>query len=240
MPQSRPVLVLKTGSTFDDLAARRGDFEHWTAHGMGLAPGQWVCADVRRGEPLPDPATLAGCVITGSHDMVTDDADWMLDAGRWLVRAVDAGLPLLGICFGHQLMAHALGGRAAYHPDGPEIGTVTVTTTAHAADDPLFGALPREFAAHVTHSQTALSLPPGAVVLAASGHDAHQGFRLGQHAWGVQFHPEFDAGATRHYVTAQAARIADHGGDPEAVRAQVRETPEAAALLRRFAACCLG
>lgn len=235
-----PMLILKTGSTFDGLAAVRGDFEHWTAQAMGLDPGQWVRADVRLGEPLPDPARLAGCVITGSHHMVTDDADWMLAAGRWLSLAMDAGLPLLGICFGHQLMAHALGGRAAYHPDGPEIGTVAVTLTAQAADDPLFSAMPPVFPAHVTHSQTALALPPQSVILATSDHDPHQAFRLGSRAWGVQFHPEFDAEATGHYVTAQAAKIVAHGGDPEAVRASVRETPESADLLRRFAGYCLG
>ncbi|ADU64044.1 MAG: glutamine amidotransferase [Pseudodesulfovibrio sp.] len=239
MPSSRPILVLKTGSTFDHLIPARGDFEHWTARGMGLAPDQWICADVRRGDPLPDPAILTGCVITGSHDMVTDDADWMLTTGRWLAGAVDAGLPMLGICFGHQLMAHALGGRADYHPDGPEIGTVPVTLTHEAARDPLFSSLPPVFAAHVTHSQTASVLPPACVVLAASDHDRHQAFRLGRHAWGVQFHPEFDAEATRHYVTAQAAKIAAHGNDPDALRDSVRETPESADLLRRFAAYCL-
>jgi len=240
MPAPRPLLILKTGSTFDDLAAARGDFEHWTAEAMGLVSGQWVCADVRNAIAPPDPAGLAGCVVTGSHDMVTDDAGWMLAAGRWISRAVDAGLPVLGICFGHQLMAHALGGRAAYHPDGPEIGTVDVALTADAAADPLFSAMPPRFAAHVTHSQTALVLPPGSVVLATGDHDPHQAFRLGSSAWGVQFHPEFDAEATRHYVTAQAARLAAHGADPDAVLAAVRDTPESTGLLRRFAEYCLG
>ncbi|MUM76727.1 glutamine amidotransferase [Pseudodesulfovibrio sp. F-1] len=240
MAAPRSVLILKTGSTFDDLAAARGDFEHWTAQAMGLTSGQWLCADVRNGMSPPDPTAVAGCVITGSHDMVTDDADWMLAAGSWLSRAMEAGLPLLGICFGHQLMAHALGGRAAYHPGGPEIGTVDVTLTAQAADDPLFSALPSVFAAHVTHSQTAIALPSGSVVLAASGHDPHQAFRLGPNAWGVQFHPEFDAEATRHYVTAQAAKLAAHGADHDTVLASVRETPESTGLLRRFAEYCLG
>jgi GMP synthase (glutamine-hydrolysing) len=239
MLSPRPILVLKAGSTFDHLIPAKGDFEHWTAQGMGLAPDQWICADVRRGEPLPDPATLAGCVVTGSHDMATDDADWMLATGRWLAAAMDAGLPMLGICFGHQLMAHALGGRADYHPDGPEIGTVPVTLSHEAARDPLFASLPPVFAAHVTHSQTASVLPPGSAVLATSDHDRHQAFRLGRHAWGVQFHPEFDAEATRHYVTAQAAKITAHGNDPDAVRASVRDTPESASLLRLFAGYCL-
>jgi GMP synthase (glutamine-hydrolysing) len=240
VPAANPILILKTGSTFDELVRTRDDFEHWTASGMGLESGQVSFADVRRGDPLPAPEELAGCVVTGSHDMVTDDADWMLATGRWLALAHEAGLPLLGICFGHQLMAHALGGRAGYHPRGPEIGTVTLTLTPEAADDPLFSQLPAAFPAHVTHSQTALTLPPNSTVLAASDHDPHQAFRLGRHTWGVQFHPEFDAEATRHYTRAQAAKIAEHGGDVQATLAAVTDTPHSAGLLRLFADYCRG
>jgi GMP synthase (glutamine-hydrolysing) len=236
MANTDPILIIKTGSTFDDLTAARGDFEHWTAAGLGT--DHWLCVDVRRGQPLPDPASVAGCVITGSHDMITDQTDWMRQTGRWVAQALTAGLPMLGICFGHQLMAHALGGRAAYHPDGPEIGTVSLTLTEAAGTDPLFAGLPATFAAHVTHSQTALVMPPGGVVLAASAHDPHQAFRLGPSAWGVQFHPEFDAQATRVYVQAQADTIRAHGGDPATAAASVCDTPESASLLRRFTVFC--
>ena len=232
-------LIIKTGGTYDDYAAENGDFEDWTAKGMGLSPEQWACVDVRTGASLPDPAGFAGLAVTGSHDMVTDDLPWIAPTMAWLADAVRAGHPVFAICFGHQLLAHALGGRAGYHPDGPEIGTVDVTPAPAAARDPLFSALPAPFPAHVTHSQTALTLPPQAVPLARSTHEAHQAFRLGDCAWGVQFHPEFDERITRVYTLAQADKLAAQGKNAEEVAKTVRPTPESAGLLRAFARFCL-
>ena len=76
------------------------------------------------------------------------------------------GLPLLGICYGHQLLAHALGGEVAYNPAGRESGTVHIDLHPHAQDDPLFSALPLKFTAHATHVQTVARPPEGATVLA--------------------------------------------------------------------------
>ena len=178
-------------------------------------------------------------MITGSHDMVTDALPWIADTAAWIRRAVDAGLPLLGICFGHQLMADALGGRADYHPGGVEIGTADITRTRASAEDPLFRGLPEVFPGHVTHSQTALKLPEGATLLATGSHDPHQAFRVGSSAWGVQFHPEFDAPAIREYIARREAELAASGRDVAAIRATVRDTPHSASLLKRFADYCL-
>ena len=233
-------LIIKTGSTFEDITRTKGDFEDWTAATMELAPDQWRSVNVQQGETLPDSADCIGCVITGSHDMITEGTDWMLATTQWVGEAVKAGLPTLGICFGHQLMADALGGKAAYHPDGLEIGTVDITLTDAASEDPLFAQLPTIFPAHVTHSQTALELPPDAVLLAASDHDEHQAFRFGKHAWGLQFHPEFDAEATRFYIDCLRKVIVKQGKDGDAIFAGVEETPVSAGVLRGFVRYCLG
>jgi GMP synthase (glutamine-hydrolysing) len=232
------ILIVKTGGTFADYAAERGDFEDWTAQGMALADGSWTSVDVRGGESLPEPADYAGGVITGSHDMVTDPLPWIADTAAWIRRAVAAGLPLLGICFGHQLMADALGGRADYHPGGLEIGTADITRSGASDGDPLFCGLPEVFPGHVTHAQTALKLPEGATLLATGSHDPHQAFRMGESAWGVQFHPEFDAPAIREYIRRRGADLGEQGCDVAAIRATVRDTPESASLLRRFADYC--
>lgn len=231
-------LIIKTGGTFESYAKKRNDFEHWTARGMGLDSAWWDCVDVQSGESLPAPATYAGCVITGSHDMVTDDAPWMQDTKAWIRSAYSSELPLLGICFGHQLMADALGGKADYHPDGLEIGTTDVTLNDTGKADPLLGSLPTTFKAHVTHSQTVLELPPEAIPLAANSHDSHQAFRMGEHAWGLQFHPEFDAEAIRYYIGELSDKIEGQGDDADAIAASVDETPDSAAILRRFVDYC--
>lgn len=234
----KPFLIIKTGGTFADYAVTNGDFEDWTARAMGLENGQYEVVNVQAGEPLPSPADYAGCVMTGSHDMVTDKAGWMNRTGLWVAEAVAAGLPLIGICFGHQLMAEVLGGESGFHPDGPEIGTMEIRLTGEAAADPLFSLLPQTFPGHATHSQCALRLPAEAVLLAASDHEPHQAFRFGDCAWGVQFHPEFDAEATRHYVREQKGKILANGDDVEALLKGVRETPESTGLMAKFVEFC--
>ncbi|WP_319582313.1 glutamine amidotransferase [uncultured Pseudodesulfovibrio sp.] len=231
-------LIVKVGGTFADYAAERGDFEDWTVRGMSLAESEWETVNPQNGANLPDPAGFAGAVITGSHDMVTDGTPWITDTAAWVRRAVDAGLPLLGICFGHQLMADALGGKADYHPDGVEIGTANITRTRASEEDPLFRDLPEVFPGHVTHSQTALKLPQGATLLATGSHDPHQSFRVGESAWGVQFHPEFDAPAIHEYISRREADLAASGRDVAAIRATVRDTPQSASLLKLFANYC--
>lgn len=229
--ERRPILIVKTGNTLDALRGQQGDFEDWITRGLGADAGAIEVCDPRNGTLLPEPDTQRAVIITGSHEMVSHRAPWSECTAEWLARCVQAEVPVLGICYGHQLLAHAMGGTVDFHPGGLEIGTVPLHLAATAQDDPLFAGLPEQFPVQVIHRQSALQLPPGAVPLAANAHEPHQAFRIGRCAWGVQFHPEFDAAAMRGYVQAQAPNL----DDPNAIAAQVRPTPEAASLLGRFA-----
>ena len=231
----RPLAIIKVGDTFEPLRARRGDFEHWIAAGLGDTPLPVVVLDPRRGDTLPDPATLSGAIVTGSHAMVSHREPWSESTGAWLRQLVARHTPVLGICFGHQLLADALGGEAGDHPVGMEIGTVQVELKPEAADDPLTRGLPQRFDAHVVHRQSALRLPEGAVLLAGNAFEATQAFRIGDSAWGVQFHPEFDDEIMRGYVEHLGQPLCAEGLDPGAVQARVKPTPAAAGLLERFA-----
>ncbi|WP_285412305.1 glutamine amidotransferase [Variovorax sp. efr-133-TYG-130] len=230
-----PLVIVKVGGTFDALRARRGDFEHWVADGLGTQTLPILVIDPRRGDTLPDPVQVAGVVVTGSHAMVSHREPWSETTAAWLAKAVALDTPVLGICYGHQLLAHALGGEAGNHPGGAEVGTVTVSLTEAAATDPLLGGLPAQFPANAVHWQSALRLPEGAVPLAASAHEPVHAFRAGKHAWGVQFHPEFDAEAMRGYIDNLRGELTAMGADPQALRNGVSETGAAASLLGRFA-----
>jgi GMP synthase (glutamine-hydrolysing) len=230
----KPLLIAKTGGTFPDFARRHGDFEAWFARGLGLPRQRLHVVAAHREEALPGFGGISGVVITGSHAMVTDRALWSETLAAWLAGAVASGLPVLGVCFGHQLLAHALGGRVDYHPAGPEVGTVTVELTPAARDDVLLGALPAAFAAHATHAQSVLDLPPGAVHLAGNAYEPHHAFRVGRWAWGIQFHPEFDTEVMCTYAKARKHRGDCPACDWDAVLSSVRETPESAGVLRRF------
>lgn len=227
------LLILKTGSTFPSLASAHGDFEDWIQQGLGTSPFPIQVVDARH-EPIPEPQSLAGVVITGSHAMVSEREAWSEKVAAWLRTAVQAQLPVLGICYGHQLLAHCLGGAVGYHPQGIEIGSVDVRLQPTAATDPLLRTLPQAFPAHVVHKQSVRTLPEGAVLLAGNAHEPHQAFRVGPAAWGVQFHPEFSPAAMRGYIQQLSPELRDDGHDPATLEAGVIDTPVAASVLQNF------
>ncbi|HCY87085.1 MAG TPA: glutamine amidotransferase, partial [Desulfobacteraceae bacterium] len=147
---------------------------------------------------------------------------------------------VLGICYGHQILARAMGGAVDYHPGGAEIGTVDIHCLPEAGKDVLFNDLPPVFKGHVVHSQTVTRLPEGAVLLARNEFEPHHGFRVGERAWGVQFHPEFSVPATRGYIHHMTATIQNQGKDRDMLLAALEETPYPAGLLRRFGRLAVG
>ena len=239
MPQT-PLLILKTGSAHAHIREVMGDFDDWIATGLRAGGATAVETHDAQSGTLPrPPGDYAGVVLTGSHAMVSEREPWSEALVPWLQAAVAAGTPVLGICYGHQLLAHALGGEVAHHPEGVEIGTVSVQRHAAAAQDPLLGDLPDAFDAQATHWQSVRRLPPGAVLLAGNAFEPHHAFRVGRNAWGVQFHPEFSDEALRSYLDGLGPVLAREGRDAQQIAAALRPTPEAASVLPRFARLAL-
>ncbi len=230
------VLLLQVGHTFEELALVRGDYDLWFREGLGLDECELEVARVVDGADVPRTYDYDGVVVTGSAAMVTDREPWSEASAAFLAGAVDAGVPVLGVCYGHQLLAHALGGLVGYNPAGRNVGSTELELTSHAADDSLFGGARAPVFVHVSHSQSVLQLPAEAVLLARCERDPHSAFRVGERVWGVQFHPEFDAEIARAYIELRAATIAGEGLDPEALLRGVRAQNEGPALLRRFRA----
>jgi GMP synthase (glutamine-hydrolysing) len=233
MPSRRPFLIVQTGQPLPSLRRHRG-FAHWIRTAAGLAASETEVVDVEGGDALPGHASYAGILVTGSGAMVTERRDWSERAADWLRSAAHDDAPVFGICYGHQLLAHALGGRVGDNPRGREMGTVAVAMRAAAAEDPLFRGLPQPFMAQATHLQTVLDPPPGAEVLATSALDDCQAFRWGQRAWGVQFHPEFSGTHMRGYVHARRDALAGEGFDPVRTLREVRAAPHARRVMQRF------
>ena len=231
----RKILIVKTGSTLPSLNARKGDFEHWTLSGMGVNGGEAQVVDVTRGEPLPAFDALSGVVVTGSHSMVTEHLDWSERTAQWLAGVVEQRVLTLGICYGHQLLAYALGGEVGDNPRGREYGTAEIRLAEQANQDKLLGGLPDPLKVQVCHTQSVLRLPAGAVGLASGARDDHQAFRVGEWAWGVQFHPEFDADVVRAYIHHMRALLAAEGQDPEALISGTVDMPQGGEILKRFA-----
>ena len=230
---TQPFLILETGQPVASMRRHRG-FPHWIRVAAGLHPDDAIAVNVQAGEALPSREGFAGTIITGSGAMVTDRADWSERTSAWLRDAAHAGMPLFGICYGHQLLAHALGGEVGDNPAGREMGTIDLQLHPPAAKDSLFAGLPPRFPAQATHLQTVLRLPDCATVLAQSVHDACQAFRWGERAWGVQFHPEFSAGHMRGYVQARHEALAREGRCAKQLSRNITAAPHSRRVLRRF------
>lgn len=232
------MLILKTGSALPSIRKQWGDFDHWIMAHAGLNREDSVVVDAATIEELPAHNDFCGVIITGSPAMVTDNSPWIKRAAKWISGTVGNRIPLFGICFGHQLLAHAMGGEVDDHPGGREIGTVSVHLTPAGQRDTLFGGMPATFPAHTTHAQTIIKLPPGAHCLASNPFEAHHAFRIGPSAWGVQFHPEFSVEVMHAYINAHSAKSTTEGGALSALQAGVTGTAAASALLRKFNAYC--
>jgi GMP synthase (glutamine-hydrolysing) len=229
-----PFLILETGQPVASMRRYRG-FPHWIRVAAGLGGREAMAVDVERGAEPPSHHAFAGVIITGSGAMVTDRHPWSERTAAWLGDAARAGVPVLGICYGHQLLAHALGGEVGDNPAGREMGTIELETVPPAAaSDALFAGLPARFPAQATHLQSVLRMPEGATLLARSAGDACHAFRWGEAAWGVQFHPEFSTTHMRGYVHARREALAREGRDPAGMAAAVAAAPHARRVLRRF------
>jgi GMP synthase (glutamine-hydrolysing) len=138
----------------------------------------------------PRPVDDYGAVLVFGGAMHADQEGshpWLRDEHFFIERLLDLHVPLLGVCLGAQLVAKAAHA-SVYPATEPEIGWVEVELTAEAADDPVFAELPQRFHAFHWHYY-AFDVPAGACELARS-RVCSQAFRLGDAAWGVQFHPE--------------------------------------------------
>lgn len=228
------IAILKTGSTYTELERDFGDFENWFEEYLNQPAVRTTVIDVTGGKPDSQPSEWDGIVVTGSPAMVSDKEAWSEDTARWLAQAVTNEVPVFGVCYGHQLLAHAMGGKVGYHPNGRETGTHEVELTEASASDPLFCSLPKTFRAQLTHKQSVLELPDNAVLLARNDFEPHESFRIGQWAWGVQFHPEFSADIMRGYLRVQTPELKNEGITPETLLDNVSPTPEATSLLTRF------
>ncbi|QOW21926.1 glutamine amidotransferase [Lysobacter avium] len=228
-----PFLIIETGQPVASMR-RHGTFPHWIRVASGLPRDRAVTINAQAGDTLPTTEGFAGVIVTGSDAMVTERHDWSEATAAWLADAARAGFPVFGICYGHQLLAHALGGEVGNNPAGREMGTQEIELLPAAAADALFAPLPERFPVQLTHEQSVLRAPDGATVLARSALDACQSFRWGDNAWGVQFHPELSATHMRGYIQARKVALQREGLDPAAMVAQVAATPEGRRVMRRF------
>jgi GMP synthase (glutamine-hydrolysing) len=146
--------------------------------------------------PAPDGDAWAddGVVVSGSQTAVYEDRAWIDRTAEWIADAVAAGVPVLGVCWGHQLLATALDGTVE-PMDAYELGYATID---RVADDRFLDGIDESFRAFESHSDAVVELPDDATLLAENDRSI-QAFRI-ENALGVQFHPEYDLETARWVV----------------------------------------
>jgi GMP synthase (glutamine-hydrolysing) len=230
----KKLLIIKTGTTYPSIREREGDFDDMVIAGAGLARQDVTVCPVYDSQPLPGLSGFYGVIITGSHAMVTDREKWSEQLAQWVRDAAFGRIPVLGICYAHQLLAQALGGKVGYHPGGLEMGSALIELTAEGMADPLLEVLPAKFTGHVAHAQTVTALPAGARGLAHNSFEPHHAIAFGHGTWGLQFHPEFTAGTVHMYIDEDKAWLEKKGYNTGAMHSSVVESPYGEAILKRF------
>ncbi|MFL5360246.1 MAG: glutamine amidotransferase [Myxococcales bacterium] len=227
------LLVVQTGTAAKDLVERHGDYPDWFEEALGA---KLRLVRAHQGERLTElPAGTKGIIVSGSPLSLTEPEPWMDELGDRLLRLGAAGVPVLGVCFGHQLLGRASGANVVRNPKGREIGTVRVQLTPEGREDPLFAwSRSGEIAVQATHIDVVDKLPKGAKLLASNEVCATQAFRLSETVASVQFHPEISPEVMRDLIGSRAEIIRAEGGDPVRLRREVRES-NGAKILRAFA-----
>jgi len=170
---------------------------------------------------LPDDVAFDACLVTGSRASVYWDEPWISELKAWVDTAIATGMPFLGVCYGHQLLADVLGGEVADMGEY-ELGYQEIERTGESV---LFEGVDTEFVAFTTHSDAVTELPPDAELLAENEYGV-QAFRNGA-VFAVQFHPEYDM---------QTARKITNGKDQ--LSTERRERVLANIDEERYAAAC--
>jgi GMP synthase (glutamine-hydrolysing) len=186
------------------------------------------------GEKLPDVTTYDGAVVLGGAMAPDEDerCPWLPAVRALMAQAVAFSVPLLGICLGAQLLSLACGGSVRRGVRGPELGVLDIDVHPAAARDLLFAGLASPAPVVQWHWEEISALPAGATLLAGSRAYAHQVFRVGDCAWGVQGHPEVTAQIAAEWAREDSPLLVAAGRAPDELVADV--SAHEAALLRTW------
>lgn len=176
-----------------------------------------------------------GVMISGSpRDAFTDDA-WTHGLMNKVARLVENKKPVLGVCYGHQILGRVMGAKVGRCEGGWELGETEVTLTPEGKQSPLFFGVSSSIQVMQSHQDCVLHVPGQGVLLASSSHTRVQAALWSERAYGVQFHPEFTGEVLRGIWTERRDRWRGQVGfDLDQVLDQAKECPDGLAIFRNF------
>lgn len=240
--KNKKILILQTGQSIKQARDKYGDFDELFIKGLGVDKSQTKTIHVYDDLVFPNPEKLAGILITGSPAMVTEGNKWCIKTQQWLKQFIDTDLPILGVCYGHQLLAKILGGTVDWNPNGREIGQVEMVITTSSQDDSLLASLVKDSTQSIkvqaTHQQAVTFLPNDVTILGRTQLDSYHCFCYKNHIWGMQFHPEFTPEIIKDYIRLRSDDIKEEELNPDQLIAEVEDINNGPTLLQRFAKIC--
>lgn len=205
--------ILETGRLPEELSARLGTYGRMFESLIGgVDPSfQYRGYAVLDGELPESPHACDGWIITGSRHGVYENLPWMIDLQKFLRDVVAAEVPVVGICFGHQILASALGGRVEKSERGWGVGP---TTYKLAQPKDWMGDAPAAFTINAMHQDQVVDLPPDAEVLASSDFCPYAALSYHDKAISFQAHPEFNHDVERSLITYRTGVIPEDRATP--------------------------
>lgn len=226
----KKIAVIQMGAPPDAIVNTQGEPALWFAKALNIPINDVLVRNPAAGDTLPNAHEFDVAIITGSWSMVTDKLDWSEWTAQWAKQLIMADKPLLGVCYGHQIMAHAMGGVVDYNPKGQEQGTFEIQLNQAGIDDEFIGSLPKQFAVHLSHSQSVITAPQSAKALAFNSHDNNQILRYSKNVLSFQFHPEFTVAILQAYMARRKANTQGVFSKAE----DLVDTPIARELMQKF------
>lgn len=202
--------ILETGKVGSELLERHGPYPNMFLNLLRKADpdAEIVTYDIVSKSDIPtSPHVVDGWIITGSKHGVYDDIPWIEPLKDFLREAYAAKAPIVGVCFGHQILAEALGGRVEKSHKGWGCGVHQYTLDAR---EPWMGEGSDNLAIHAMHQDQVVEKPAGARVIASSEFCEFAGLAYGDTAFSIQPHPEFNAGFAGDLVKARRGDVIDH------------------------------
>lgn len=226
--------LLVCDSLWEPLRSAHDDYPQMCQNMLGAVDARFSLSvwAAHEGELPPDPACCDAWLISGSRAGVYESRAWIAPLMNFVRRAFDLSIPQAGICFGHQLLAQALGGETRKAVSGWGVGNLEVRISPEAGYGTWLGERLRLF---MVHQDQVLALPPRAEVVGSAAHCAHALFRIDQRVLGIQPHPEFTRELMQDLLQENALHL------PEPLLSQARascaspvDSPRVAGLMADF------
>lgn len=211
MSDSLRIGLLQCGNVEPVLQPTFGDYPVLYADLLAGHDLDLVTYDVQHHGPPADPRACDGWLISGSAHSAYAPLGWIAPTEAFVRRVIDAAVPLVGICFGHQLLAQAMGGKVEHCAAGWGVGAHDYHLVGEARTPGWPAASPLRLLA--SHQDQVTVLPDGADVIARTDHCPIAGYLLGPRALAIQPHPEFSTDLSRELTTVRRHRIGDRDTD---------------------------